>query len=155
MGVFNIFNKKQPEFFSSKEKELIVAAIQAAEQQTSGEVRVYVESRCRFVDPLDRAMELFHSLKMYETKDRNAVLVYIAMKDRQLAIYGDEGIHQKVGSEFWKQEVKLMVQDFNSKGYGEGIAHIVTEIGEALTTHFPYNRSTDKNELSDDIVFGQ
>lgn len=155
MGIFSIFKKKQPEFFSPEEKELIVAAIQAAEQRTSGEVRVYVETHCRFVDPLDRALEIFHGLKMNETKDRNAVLVYVAMKDRQLAIYGDEGIHQKVGSEFWKEEVRKMVQDFHTKGYAEGIAHIVTEIGKALITHFPYNRSTDKNELSDDIVFGQ
>jgi len=149
------FLKKKPKpFFTPKENELVVAAIKKAEQRTSGEVRVYIENRCRFVDPIDRAVEIFHGLKMNETTDRNAVLVYIAMKDRQLAIYGDEGIHRKVGTAFWQEEVKKMVLDFHKRGYAPGIAHIVTEIGEALTIHFPYNRSTDINELPDDIVFG-
>jgi uncharacterized membrane protein len=149
------FKKKKPEFFSEKENELIVAAIKAAEQRTSGEVRVYVESRCRFMDALDRAVEVFHNLKMQETADRNAVLVYVAMKDHQLAIYGDEGIHNKVGTEFWNNELRRMLQAFNKENYAEGIAGVVRSTGEVLVQHFPYNRQTDKNELPDDIVFGQ
>jgi len=79
----------------------IVAAIGQAERQTSGEIRVFVESRCRFVNPLDRAAEVFTGLKMDQTAQRNAVLVYVALKDRQLALYGDKGIHEKVGDAFW------------------------------------------------------
>ncbi|MBC7652511.1 MAG: TPM domain-containing protein, partial [Deinococcales bacterium] len=96
--MFNWFNKKAVNFFSEKEKELIVNAVKNAELQTSGEVRVYIESKCLFVDPLDRAKELFDQLNMYNTAERNAVLVYIAMKHRQLAIFGDEGIYQKTGA---------------------------------------------------------
>jgi uncharacterized membrane protein len=114
-----------------------------------------VESRCRFVNPLDRAQELFAHLKMHETAAHNGVLIYIAMKDRQLAIYGDAGIHRKVGYAFWNEEVKKMLQQFNRDHYAEGIAQIVYEAGEALTQHFPYDRTTDKNELPDDIVFGK
>jgi len=47
--------QKQKEFFSAEEKQRVVTAIQKAEQRTSGEVRVFVESRCRFVDAIDRA----------------------------------------------------------------------------------------------------
>ena len=154
MGLFSFLQKKQPEFFSEEEKELIVAAIKSAEQRTSGEVRVYVESKCEYMDALDRALELFHGLKMHETADRNAVLVYVALKDHQLAIYGDEGIHNKVGTAFWNEELKHMLAEFNKEHYAEGIATVVREIGEVLVQHFPYNRTTDKNELSDDIVFG-
>jgi uncharacterized membrane protein len=153
--MFSIFKKKKVEFFSETENELIVAAIKSAEQRTSGEVRVYVESRCRFMDAIDRAVELFHKLGMHETADRNAVLVYVAMKDHQLAIYGDEGIHKKVGTEFWNEELKHMLKEFNKENYAEGIATVVREIGEVLVQHFPYDKQTDKNELSDDIVFGQ
>src|SRR5438128_10542910 len=110
--MLNSFKKKQPEFFSLQEKELIVSAIRGAELRTSGEVRVYIESHCRFVDALDRALEIFHSLKMYETADRNAVLVYVALKDKQLAVFGDDGIHQKVGTPFWNKEVQQMLQHF-------------------------------------------
>jgi uncharacterized membrane protein len=98
----NIFpwNKKK-EFFNEEDRQLIVAAIQNAERMTSGEVRVFVESKCSYIDAIDRAVELFFKLQMQETKDRNAVLVYVAMKDRQLAVFGDEGIHKKVGNEYW------------------------------------------------------
>ena len=123
--------------------------------QTSGEIRVYVESHCRFVDPVDRAAEVFQVLKMEETAGRNAVLIYIAMKDRQLALYGDKGVHEKVGDAFWNEKVKIILSHFDRKSYAEGIARIVTEIGDALKMHFPYDGKTDKNELPDEIVFGR
>lgn len=153
--MLSIFKKKEPEFFSSEEKKLIVEAIKKAEQQTSGEVRVYIESRCRFVNAIDRAAEVFGELQMQNTKERNGVLVYIAMKDRQLAVFGDEGIHAKVGQVFWQKEVKEMLNQFKQSAYGAGIARIVSDIGIALHEHFPYQRDIDKNELPDDIVFGQ
>lgn len=153
--MFGLFRKKPESYFSEAEKQQIVQAIQEAERRTSGEVRIYIENRCRFVDPIHRAQELFFGLKMQETQQRNAVLVYIAMKDRQLAVFGDEGIHQRVGSAFWTAEVKNMLQEFNQQRFAAGLVTIIQDIGEALTTHFPYDAKTDKNELPDDIVFGK
>jgi uncharacterized membrane protein len=154
MGILSsLFPPKK--LLSPEDDQLIVQAIKAAEQRTSGEIRVYVESHCRFVDPLDRAVEIFGSLKMYETKQRNAVLVYVAIKDRQLAIYADKGIHEKEGETFWNSTVKSVIQHFDRRHYGAGIAGMVTEIGEALHTHFPFDSTTDRHELPDDIVFGK
>ncbi|MCW3087001.1 MAG: hypothetical protein JWQ78_387 [Sediminibacterium sp.] len=153
--MLGLFTRKKEDYFSAEEKAMIVQAIQAAEKRTSGEVRIFVESRCRFVDPLMRAHEVFLALKMTETAERNGVLVYVAMKDRQLAIYGDEGIHAKVGNAFWNAEVKKMLQQFNNNNYAEGIAQIIRETGEALVAHFPYDGKLDKNELPDEIVFGK
>lgn len=141
--------------FSEAEQQKIVGAIQAAEKRTSGEIRVFVESRCRFVDPLDRATEVFATLKMQETAAHNGVLVYVALKDRQLALFGDKGIHERVGDIFWNEQVKNILSHFNKADYAEGIATVVAEIGEALYQHFPYDGNTDKNELPDDIVFGR
>ena len=151
--MFDLFKKQK--FFTDTEKAQIVEAIRNAERRTSGEVRVFVESRCRYMDPLDRAAEVFFMLEMDETDDRNAVLVYVAMKDRQLAVFGDEGIHNKVGSEYWTKEVELLINKFNSENYGEGISRCVTDIGEALHHFFPFDNDTDKNELPDEIVFGK
>lgn len=148
----SLFKKK--DFFSKEENERIVASIRDAEKCTSGEVRVFVESRCKFMDPLDRAAELFIELKMSNTQDRNAVLVYVAIKDRQLAVYGDTGIHEKTGDQYWKNEVEKMISHFNRENYAEGINNCVRDIGHALQHHFPYNRETDKNELPDEIIFG-
>ena len=147
------FSKK--DFFSTHEKQQIVNAIRDAEQQTSGEIRVYVESHCRYVDPLDRAAEVFWMLKMDQTKAHNAVLVYVAIKDKQLALYGDKGIHEKVGDHYWREKTTLILSHMKSGPYADAISKIVFDLGEALRLHFPFDRGTDKNELPDDIVIGR
>jgi len=146
---------KRKEFFTDEEKQSIVDAVRIAEQRTSGEVRVFVESHCRYVNAIDRAVEIFENLQMQRTELRNATLVYVAIKDRQLAVFGDEGIHQKVGNEYWAHEVVKMINAFNRDNIAEGIRQCVLNIGEALAMHFPYDKGTDKNELPDDIVFGK
>ena len=147
--------QKNKPLLDEEENRLIVKAIRQAEKRTSGEVRVYVESRCRFMDAIDRAAELFFSLQMEKTDDRNAVLVYIALKDHQLAVFADEGIYKKTGADYWNNVVKEMLSTFNKQDYAKGIAECVIQIGEALTAHFPYDSDTDKNELPDQIVFGK
>jgi len=146
---------KHNRFFSKEENSLIVEAIREAERQTSGEIRVYVESRCRFVDPLDRAAEVFWSLKMDYTERHNSVLLYVAIKDHQFAIFADTGIHQQLGNEFWQQQVNVLGQYFRSEHYAEALIHVIRDIGIALHQHFPYDPDTDRNELPDDIVFGK
>ena len=153
MSLFSFFKKE--DFFTEEEKLQIIEAVRNAEKRTSGEVRVFVESRCSYMDAIDRAKEIFSELKMNETADRNAVLVYVALEDKQLAVFGDEGIHSKLGNEYWNAEVRKMISKFNKENYAEGIKEVVKDIGEALTQLFPYNNDTDKNELPDDIVFGK
>ncbi len=153
--MFGLFQKKPVEYFSEEQKAAIVEAIRNAELRTSGEVRIYVESKCKLVNPVHRAKEIFDSLQMDKTDQRNAVLLYVAMKDRQLAVYGDEGIHNKVGDTFWNAAVKNMLMHFNKQNYTDGLIKIIHDIGEALVAHFPYDKMGDKNELPDDIVFGK
>ncbi|PSK89727.1 TPM domain-containing protein [Taibaiella chishuiensis] len=153
--MFGLFKPKKKPLLSAAEQERIVAAVQEAERNTSGEIRVYMESRCAYVDSMDRAREVFFKLKMQETSNHNAVLVYIALVDRQLALYGDEGIHRKTGGDpYWRQEVQLLRRFFQENRIAEGIATCVQHIGMSLSEHFPYDSKTDKNELPDDIVFG-
>lgn len=156
LTVLKLFPWQQPkEFFSAEEKERIVAAIRSAEQRTSGEVRVFIESKCKYVDALDRAKEIFLEFKMDATEQRNGVLVYVAVEDKQVAVYGDEGIHQAVGTQYWNDVLSKMLLHFKNHHLPDGIRQCVTDIGEALHYYFPYNQETDKNELPDDIVFGK
>jgi uncharacterized membrane protein len=152
--MFTLFSRKN-NFFSDEENRLIVKAIRQAEKHTSGEVRVFVESKCKWMDALDRAAEIFFRLKMDKTEQRNAVLIYIATKHRQLAVFGDEGIHQKVGREYWMNIVTEMLASFNKHDYAKGLAECVIHVGNALHKHFPFEKDTDKNELPDEIVFGK
>ena len=147
--------QKPKAFFTEEQKQHIVQAVQQAERQTSGEVRVYVESKCSFVDALDRAEEIFFELQMDKTALHNGVLVYVAVDDKQVAVYADEGIHAKTGRQYWLSMVSTMLHQFRQEQIVDGICSAVLKIGEALTHHFPYNSATDKNELPDDIVFGK
>jgi uncharacterized membrane protein len=149
------FWKKKKSLLKEEDNRLIVKAIRHAEKSTSGEVRVFVESRCAWLNAIDRAAEIFFALKMDNTEQRNGVLVYVAIKDKQLAVYGDQGIHEKVGNEYWNKVVNEMLANFNSLEYGKGIAECVIQIGDALINYFPFERDTDKNELPDEIVFGR
>jgi uncharacterized membrane protein len=150
----SLFSPKKKEFFTTDQQNRMVEAIKEAEKNTSGEVRVFVEGRCKYVDPVDRAKEIFFSLKMDATIDRNAVLLYIALDDHQLALFADEGIYRRLGAEYWNKEVKKIIAAFTRDDYTGGICTVVKDIGDALTEHFPYNDKGDKNELPDEIVFG-
>lgn len=152
--MFSLFRRNKV-LFSEEDNRLIVKAIRQAEKRTSGEVRVFVEKRCSWMDAMDRAAEIFYSLNMDKTEQHNAVLIYVAIKDRQLAVFGDTGIHAKVGSAYWNKVIAEMLVNFNKNDYAKGIAECAIQVGDALNHHFPYERETDKNELPDEIVFGR
>jgi uncharacterized membrane protein len=153
--MFSLFKPKQQKFFSPEDEVKIINAIREAEQQTSGEIRLYIESKNRFVDPLDRAAEIFAELNMYQTANRNGVLVYVAMAHHELAVYADEGIFKKAGQEFWNTAARTMISEFKKNNFAEGLIEVINKTGQLLKTHFPYDATTDKNELPDDIVFGR
>ena len=151
--MFGLFKKKP--LFSDVENIRIVEAIKSSEQLTSGEIRIYIESKNPLVSTIERASEIFFNLKMQETAQRNAVLLYLAYKDKEVAIFGDEGIHQQVGTEFWNNQVKQMVMLFKENNLTEGIVKCITEVGHVLIEKFPHQGIMDKNELPDEIVFGK
>ena len=151
--MFSLFKKK--EFFSAADKAQIVDAIRMAEKETSGEIRIYVESKNAYVDAIDRAAEVFFKLKMQHTDHRNAVLLYIAMDDHQLALYADEGIYQKAGAQYWDAAVKNMLAQFTKENISNGIEQCIVQIGQTLKEKFPYIPTEDRNELPDEIVFGK
>jgi uncharacterized membrane protein len=153
MGIFP-FTKKRS-IFTEDETRRIVSAIRTSEQTTSGEVRVFIEAKNPYVNSIDRAVEVFANLKMEQTDHRNGVLLYIAHKHHEVALFADAGISEKAGKEFWDAEVKKMIANFRDNHLPEGIIQCVLDVGNVLAATFPYIPSEDKNELPDDIVFGK
>jgi len=141
-------------FLSQEQEEHIVEAIQQAEEATSGEIRVHIEKKCSDDSPIKRAKQVFSDLKMHETELRNGVIVYIAWKDHKVAIWGDEGIHDKVGQSFWEEEVELLISYFKKEDYETGISEVVLQIGQKLKEYFPFQEG-DVNELSDSISYNK
>ena len=141
------------DIFTEKDQQKIREAIQEAELNTSGEVKVHIENFCK-EDTLDRAAYVFEKLEMHKTQQRNGVLFYLAIKDKQFAILGDVGINQKVQEGFWNNISEMMMEYFRKGEFVKGLIEGVKEAGVQLKVHFPY-QANDKNELSDDLSFGK
>jgi len=147
----SLFRKK---YFTNQQQEKILAAIRQAENATSGEVRLFIATKCETATPLQSAVAVFHKLKMEQTAQRNAVLLYVAMESKKLAIYGDQGIHGIVGQDYWDTTIEQMTNHFKSGNMTQGIVEAINDIGVKLQKHFP-SLEGDKNELPDEIVFGK
>ena len=141
-------------FFSKEEERQIIDAIQEAERQTSGEIRVHVEGRMEAEEIMDEALKTFAQLKMHETEQRNGVLIFLAPKERSFVILGDEGIDKLVPEHFWEDVRDIMQHHFRENAFAKGICEGVARVGEKLKTYFPYQKD-DINELPDDISFGK
>lgn len=140
-------------FFTQEEQNLIVEAIREAEKNTSGEIRVHIESKCK-EDVLDHAAYFFEKLEMHETQLRNGVLIYLAIDHRKFAILGDVGINQVTPDNFWDEIKENMLNHFRENKFTEALITGIRMIGDALKANFPY-QSDDVNELSDEISFGK
>ncbi len=146
-----VMTKRQ--LMRSIDAKLIEDAIRKAELMTSGEIRVTV-SRL-FWGSVDKAAEhAFVKLGMTQTAQRNGVLFFVVPSRRKFVVLGDKGIHEKVGQDFWNQVVAGMGELFHAGNFTAGLVRGIGQVGEQLTTHFPYDSGTDKDELSNQIDFG-
>ncbi|WP_339755612.1 TPM domain-containing protein [uncultured Winogradskyella sp.] len=140
------------DFLTSKEEEEIVEAIRIAEYDTSGEIRVHIEHNCD-TDVYERALDVFHILKMDNTKAQNGVLIYVAVDNKSFVIFGDQGINNIVGADFWNSTRDKINSQFKSGYFKQGIIDGIIEAGKVLSKHFPRNHC-DNDELDNTISKG-
>jgi uncharacterized membrane protein len=143
---------KVENFLTQNEEQSIVDAILKAEKNTSGEIRVHIEATAK-IDHFSRAQQVFHLLKMDNTKDENGVLIYVAVTDKKFVIYGDKGIDEAVPRGFWESTKDVIASHFKDGDFKEGIVQGVLKAGKELEAHFPWNHG-DINELSDAVSKG-
>lgn len=143
---------KVEDFLTSEEEQAIVEAIGKAEKNTSGEIRVHIEKETS-IAAIDRAVEVFQSLNMHNTREHNGVIIYVAVKSKQFAIYGDKGINEKVSDDFWDCTKDVMLKHFKDGNFKQGLIEGILNAGEQLKTHFPY-QDDDTDELSNEISKG-
>lgn len=140
------------QFLTPKEEAEIVEAIRIAEGNTSGEIRVHIEQQCDS-DVYEHALEVFHYLKMDNTIQRNGVLIYVAVDNKSFVIFGDQGINNIVGADFWNSTRDKIAAQFKSGNFKQGLIDGIKEAGTALSQHFPWDHD-DKNELDNTISKG-
>ncbi|WP_281541099.1 TPM domain-containing protein [Maribacter aestuarii] len=143
---------KVEDFLSAEEEQEIVETILLAEKNTSGEIRVHIESHSE-IDHFERAKEVFHLLKMDNTKEENGVLLYFAVNDKKFAICGDKGINRVVPDNFWESTKEAIQSHFKNGAFKEGIIAGILKAGTELKKHFPWMQG-DTNELSNEVSKG-
>ncbi|CAM1334711.1 TPM domain-containing protein [Tenacibaculum aestuariivivum] len=144
---------KVEDFLSKEEEQEIILAIKKAERNTSGEIRVHIEASSGKEDAFKRTLDVFKSLKMFNTKQQNAVLIYVAVEDHTFVIYGDKGINNVVPENFWDTTKNVMQDHFKKGDFKQGIVNGILKAGEELKSHFPW-QVNDKDELSNEISKG-
>ena len=142
----NNFNR----ILTPEESVLVADEVAQAEQLTSAEIKVVVARYC-WDDIRAKAARIFKKLELDKTKERNCVLVLLVVTNREFLIYGDIGIHEKVGQEFWDDVRDLMSTLFKEGRFAEGLCVGVEMAGEKLAAHFPYH-GDDKDEISNEVV---
>jgi uncharacterized membrane protein len=141
------------DFLSRLEHARIVSAIREAESKTSGEIRVYIQRGKFETDPVRLAQKKFQRLGMDKTRERNAVLIFVAPRAHKFAVVGDQAIHEKCGEQFWQHVVDGMRVHFQNEKFSHALTEAVNEVGKVLATHFP-RTSANANELPDEIIEG-
>lgn len=148
------FKKNRNEFLSADAIERLTECIREQERKTTGEIRLFIESSCPYMDPVRRAGEVFSHLKMHHTNDRNGVLIYMAYRDKDFALFADAALYAKLEVSFFKQESVRLAHHFHAQQFEQGIRECIESTGQQLNRFFPWHGET-KNELPDEIVFGR
>ena len=143
---------KVEDFLTKNEEAEVVEAIRLAEKNTSGEIRVHLEKETS-IAPIERAVEVFHELGMDTTQLRNGVIIYVAVKSKKFAIYGDKGINDKVDVDFWDCTKYIMVNHFKTGNNVQALVEGIHNAGEQLKKYFPFE-DDDTDELSNEISKG-
>jgi uncharacterized membrane protein len=138
------------DFLDALDDDAVVKAIAAAENQTSGEIRVFVTAK-NVENAVADAQRHFVELGMTKTEARNGVLIFFAPRSRSFAVIGDKGVHEKCGQHFWEHIAGKMSPLLKEGKFTEAVVFAVSRIGEVLAKEFPWKQG-DRNELPNKIA---
>lgn len=126
----------------------IVKAIGHAEQLTTGEIHVHISHRFFERYPLKSAQTIFKKYRLENTSERNGILLYINLRKKKFVVLGDEGIHNKVGQDYWNHLCVALKEDLQSTYFENAIAIAVRTMGITLAQIFPaHPNNHNKDEL--------
>ena len=104
-------SKNPKKFLSDDELYRVTTKIAAAESMTSAEIKLVIVKHC-LTSIKRKALKIFKKYKLDQTVQRNCVLILVVTTNRQFLIYGDQGIHEKVGQDFWEEIEKSITIKF-------------------------------------------
>ncbi|ADE11753.1 TPM domain-containing protein [Sideroxydans lithotrophicus] len=129
--------------------------IAEVEQTHAGQIRFAVESALELKPLLagqsarERAIEVFSSLRVWDTEHNNGVLIYLLLADRDVEIVADRGVHIKLGPAVWEAVCREMESAFRQGEFEEGVIAGIRRVGAHLAQHYPQSGANKINELPD------
>lgn len=138
-------------FLTNQQIASLVEAIQSAEDHSTGEIRVHIDSNTDNQDA-KTAFEVFKKLDMDKTAERNAVLFHVNFEQKYLTIIGDIGIHEKVKQSYWDHLHDYITAEFAKGHYYQALKSAILETGLELKKYFPVE-GENPNQLSNEITF--
>jgi uncharacterized membrane protein YgcG len=129
-------------------------AIRATETRHDGQIRFAVEASLELAPLLagqtaqQRAVEVFSTLRVWDTEHNNGVLIYLLLADHDVEIVADRGIHVRLGQPVWESICREMETAFRAGQFEAGVLAGIHAVGEHLSHHFPA-RNDKPNEMPD------
>ena len=121
----------------------IEQAIDGSERMHSGELRFALEAGMEPMDvlrgmtPRERALQLFASLRVWDTEENSGVLIYLQLVDHRIEIVADRGINRRVAQREWDAICRRMEAAFRSGDFEAGALAAIDDITRLLALHFP------------------
>jgi uncharacterized membrane protein len=123
--------------------DAIEAAIRGSETSHDGEIRFAIENSLsasvvwRGMRGRERAVEVFSSLRVWDTEHNSGVLVYLLLADHDIEIVADRGIAMRVDNTDWEAVAQAMEAAFRAGEFERGALNGIERIGALLAEHFP------------------
>ncbi|NTV94106.1 MAG: hypothetical protein HGA75_01645 [Thiobacillus sp.] len=130
------------------------AAVAQAEVGHGGEIRVAVEASLGFpalwrgTTARERALEVFSSLRVWDTEENNGVLLYVLLADRDVEIVADRGVARRLAQEEWETICQEMEALFRAGQHEQALTLGAQRVGARLAALYPDTEKT-ANQLPD------
>jgi uncharacterized membrane protein len=118
-------------------------AIARGEALHRGEVRVVVESAMPFRKirrnrtPRDRALDLFGTMRVWDTEENNGVLIYVSLSDRAIEVLADRGAATRVGDQTWLYACGLAQEEMRQRRLEGAVIVAIETVHRGLATAYP------------------
>ena len=144
-------------YFPPAARERVGAAIAAAEERHSAELRFCVEGTLelhellRGCHPRDRAVEVFTELRIWDTANNNGVLIYLLLADRDIEIVADRGLDTIVTAAEWRSVCEKIEAGCRAGKHVDAVISGIEQISTILARHFPPT-GAKRNDLPNEPV---
>jgi putative membrane protein len=97
------------------------------------------------------AERVFGEYKLFETKSRTGILIFISLFEHNIQIVPDKGLKEKIADDEWQKVIEQMKPALRSKKFDEAFIQSISKITEIMLTYKMERTGDATNELPDHL----